>query len=274
MPLDEIRDHLGEIRRLGRLPTPKGMLSARGATNIGDWRMANGFTTRTIPRSEWRPLSMIAGTPNSLREDQGNYGSCSCATITGAANLQRYNRGQKYEPLSWAYLYDQVNGGRDAGSNMGEASGVARTQGIPPMSSYPKCLFRSGRNPTGVPWYKEADAEVTFSNFDEYVTGILMGCLVQHCIDANSLNSFDGDGVARSVGRSPNHSIYSAAVAQVSGKWVLRLVNSWTAGWGPFGDGTCYVTEAQCNAVADTDDGQGHMVPLTADNAVGIPSPS
>lgn len=271
--LDEVRDDLGVIRKLGRLPTPKGMLRARGATNIQDHRASLGLP-RLIPRSEWKPISLVAGTPISLREDQGNYGSCSCATITGCTNLMRFNRGQKTEPLSWAWLYDQVNGGSDRGSNMGEASAVARSHGIPPMSSYPKCLFREGRDPQGVQWYREADLEITFSNFDEYVTGILMGICVQHAIDAGILNNFDNDGVARGVGRSPNHSVYSAGLTQKSGQWVLEMVNSWSGRWGPTGLGWCYLTEAQVNAVADTDDGQGHAVPLSPTENVGIPSPS
>ena len=271
--LIEIVDHNGIARKLGRTPTPAGMMRARGATNICDYRESVGLP-RLIPRSEWKPISFVNNAPTWLIEDQGNEGSCSCATVTGASSRMRYLRGQAIEPLSWPWLYDQVNGGRDAGSNMGEAADVAQRIGVPPMTSYKKCQYRSGRNPQGVQYYKEFDVDVTFSNFDEYVTGLLgHGALIQHAIDAGGLNNFDNDGVCTRSGGSANHSIYSAGLNYLSGKWVLELVNSWRLDFGPFGNGTCYVTERQCNDVASTDDAVGHLVTLAPTGGQGAPNP-
>ena len=259
---DDLRDHLGIVRKLGRTPTPKGMLRGRGATNIQDYRTAAGLPP-LIPRSEWKPISFVQGAPTSLIEDQRQYGSCSCATETGAQNRQRWMRGVPFVPLAWTWLYDQVNGGHDSGSNMGEVGSVARAQGVPPMSSYPDCQFRSGNNPAGVPYYREGVQEITFSSFDEYATGILMGLCVQHAIDAGGrFESFDSSGVSKGQGGNANHSVYSAGLQQVNGAWVLETVNSWTASWGPFGSGYCLTTERQLMNVAAEDDGVGHIVVL------------
>jgi hypothetical protein len=265
--LIDIRDHNGIIRKLGRTETPKGMMKARGATNIADIRAL-------IPRSQWQPISFVKDAPLNLIEDQRQYGSCSCATVTGAANRQRWMRGQKYEPLSWCWLYDQVNGGGDNGSNMGQASEVARRKGVPPMSSYTACQFHANRDPSGVQWWREGDPEVTFSNFEQIVTGILLGICVQHAIDANILGSFDNNGIARGRGRSANHSVYAAGLQQVGGQWVVEMVNSWRTDFGPFGKGYCYLTEAQVNDVAATDDAVGHLVTLDPSATQGMPEPS
>lgn len=257
--IDFIKDHLGELRKLGRLPTPKGMMRAGGATNICDWREKNGLP-RLIPRSQWQPIDFITGYDRELIENQRDYGACSAATETGAQNRQRAMRGKKYERLSWPWLYDQCNGGGDNGSNMGEISRVARKQGVPQYSLYTECKFRSGINPPGAIWYKEGIDEITASNFDEYVTCLLMGILVQHAIDGNSIGRFNGDGVCIDTGRNPNHSVYSAALKFINGLWVLGTVNSWDLPFGPFGEGWCYTTEKQLMAVADTDDAVGHIV--------------
>lgn len=258
--LEEFRDHNNNIRKLGLKPTPKGMLRSRGATNIREWRLNAGLTNAVIPRNQWKATSFTREAPDDLIEDQRSYGACSCATETGAQNRQRWMRGRQYEPLSWCWLYDQVNGGQDSGSNMGEATGVARRVGVPPMASYSDCRFTSGIKPPNSLWYREGQDEVTFSSFEEIVTGILMGILVQHAIDARVLGQFTGDGVAVGNCRSGNHSVYAAGLAQVNDEWVLADVNSWRLEFGPFRKGWCYVTERQINDIISEDEAVGHIV--------------
>ena len=260
MSLPVIRDEHGHERKLGFVHAPPWMLRA-GAVRIGDHREKNGLP-RTIPRSEWMPRDFVTGLTKSLIEDQRNYGSCTAATATGAGARMRWLRGQKFEPLSWAWLYDQVNGGRDAGSNIAAANEVVRRLGVPPMASYPDCQFRAEQYPAGVKWYRES-LEVIVDGFEECAVALQMGMLPQFPIDAGGrFERFDGNGVSTGAGGSPNHSVYAAGIDRIGGQWCLRLVNSWRDTWGPFADGTCWVTEEAVNNCAGNMDGAAHAVTI------------
>lgn len=257
--MDDIQDNAGNVWKLGWKAPSTDQLKLRATkVRLQDYREAAGLPP-LIPRSEWRPCDYITGHPLELIEDQTDIGSCSAFTATGAGNRQRFMRGQPHVKLSGFWLYDQCNGGRDNGSNIGEVNEVVRRMGIPPLDSYPKCLWKSDRNPTGVLYYRE-DVEVTMDTFDELATFLLghVG-LPQFPVDAGNMQRFDGDGIGVGNGRQPNHSVYGAALEYVSGIWVLRGISSWRTSFGPFKNGSWRLTERQVNDCADAEDGNGHI---------------
>lgn len=242
-------------------PSAEAQAARAGVANIQTHRENNGLPP-LIPRSEWIEMSHISAAPKEIIEYQNPYSSCTTATATGAMNCQRLLRGQPFVKLSWQWLYDQVNDGRDKGSNIYRANEVVRRLGIPPLESYPKPTFKANRNPTGVPYYREG-VEIRVDMFDELATAILMGILPQFPVDAGNCQSgFTSEGVGRGNGKSPNHSVYAAGLKQIGGQWYVLGVNSWGATWGPFGNGTWLMTERQINDCDYYTDGIGHAVTL------------
>lgn len=267
MPLDTIRDENGIVRALAYVvpDSAKKMLRA-SRTNIQTIRSNAGLKPLIQPGDpEWREMDLFTGHPQSLLENQGQEGACTAATATGAGSRQRFVRTGQVVKTSWKWLYDQINGGRDAGSNIIDSMGVVETQGTPPADSYTKSLFRANQNPPGVPWYKE-DVAITGSSALEFANIILMGGYAQGPIlVTNSFEKWTGDGVAFGGGApnssGSNHSVYYGILKFLNGdphNWVLGLINSWGL-WGPFKNGLCFVIPKVIDNAATTDDGYGHM---------------
>lgn len=269
MPIDDIRDHLGEVRRLGYIApdSSKEMLRASRA-NIQSLRSL-------IPVAQWQPVDYVTGFPSSLINNQGQLGACTAFSACGASARQRYMRTGQIVPLSGFWVYDQINGGSDNGSNIIDSMGVLESHGAPLASAYTKCQFRVGL-PAGNDWYKE-DVAITVGSSDECATALQLGMLVQAPIlVTKSFESFTGDGVAwgGSAPRSSssNHSIYLAGMKQVGGQWYFILVNSWGANWGPFGNGSCLIPLAAIDNPAQADDGYAHASTLPKSDSTGVPA--
>lgn len=266
MPLDEIRDSSGMIWKLGwRAPDQDQLKLRASGVALQEWREKAGLPG-LIPRPEWKSCDYLTGYPLTLIEDQGQIGSCSAFTATGAGNRQRFMRGMAWEKLSGFWLYDQVNSGHDRGSNIGEVNEVVRRLGIPPLDSYPKCTWHEGQNPSGVQYYRE-EPEITLSSFDEIVTALLMGILPQFPVDAGNMQRFTDEGVGFGHGSNSNHSVYGAGVGWINAQWCVRGVTSWRAEWGPFENGSWWMTERQIADCAVSEDGNGHIVPLSPTNS-------
>jgi hypothetical protein len=270
----EIRDHLGHERKLGWIPPSNGQRKMRASrVSIRTYVANAGGSYDIYNRSNWKPVDFVTNAPRSLIEDQTQLGSCTAFTATGAHCRQRWIRGKKVVRLSGFWLYDQINGGRDAGSNIIDSSEVIRRKGAPPMESYTRCIFRAGQDPVGVEWYKE-DLEITLTDFDDMAVALQVGILPQFPIDAGgNFERFDGNGVSTSRGSNPNHSVYAAGLDYINGVWVLRGVNSWTEDWGPFKDGTWYATERQINDCAGDEDAYGHASVADPATSTNYPAP-
>ena len=273
--LEDIRDHLGEVRRLGYVaPTDLGPRASR--TNIQTLR-SNAGLSPLIPQAQWTQVDFVTGYPLDLIEDQTNLGACTAFSATGAGARQRFMRTGKIVKTSGFYLYDQINGGRDRGSNIIDSMTIVESKGTPPADSYTSCKFREGLDPPGVEWYKE-DLAVTVASSQECATALQSGMLCQAPIlVTNSFENFTGDGVAWG-GKAPsssssNHSIYLAGLKNINGTWYFILVNSWRPSWGPFRNGTCLIPMAAIDNAAMADDGYAHA--STPDpNSSNLPVPS
>lgn len=266
--LDDIRDDSGVVRRLGYVRPDESKKMMRAArTNIQTIRSNANLKPLIQPGDpEWREIDLTVGHPDELWEDQEQEGACTCAAATGSSSRQRYVRTGKVIKLSWRWLYDQINGGRDAGSNIIDSMEVLESKGAPPAESYTKSLFRANQNPPGVTWYQE-DVAITGSSSIEFATMILMGGYAEGPILVNSnFEKWTGDGVAFGGGApnssNSNHAIYLAGIKFLQGdpkNWVFKLINSWGLKWGPFKKGFCYLNPKAIDNAADADDGYGHM---------------
>lgn len=242
--------------------------------NIRDVREMNGLP-REIPASEWVEKDFVTGYPKQLFEDQGELGACTCAAATGSMSRIRYVRGLDETPrkFSWLWLYDQINGGHDNGSNIIQSLHVISSTGVPPAESYTRPLWMPNRNPQNVPFYKE-QLEITVTDSLDCAIALQMNLLPEVPIFVNNMfGKANGDGVAWN-GVAPrngqgNHAIYLAGMKFIHGVWYFVLVNSWSATWGPRRDGTILIPFAGVDNCAYANDGyckayvslQGDLLP-------------
>lgn len=261
-PVPEILDHLGNVRKLAYVAPDLSKVKMRGTTtNIQTIRSNNGMSP-LIASSDYQPVDYVTGYPSGLINDQGQEGACTAASDCGAYQRQFYIRNCQIISLSWQFVYDQINGGQDNGSNIIDSMGVMEGMGTPLMSLYPKSLWVPNKVPPGAAMYKE-DVPVTISTSQEAATALLMGMFVQAPIlVTNNFEQFTSDGIAWN-GKAPrsnqsNHSIYLAGIKQINGVWCFILVNSWGATWGPWKNGACYIPFSAIDNPSQANDGYCH----------------
>lgn len=261
MPVEEIRDHLGNERRLGwKAPDASYARKMRASrTSIQTLREENGLPP-LIPRGEWKPVEFVTGFSTDLINDQRSSSGCTGWSAAGGMMRQRAIRGQEFVRLSGAAIYAQINGGRDDGSNIIDALKAIESKGtcLESEMNFPKIY--ANQIPAGSLRYRE-DVAITLATSEECATAIQMGILPQVPVMAwSGWERWSGDGVAATYSRKGygNHSVYLAGLEFVSGRWYFRMVNSWTKSWGPFRDGTCRLDMAAIDNCAYADDSYGH----------------
>lgn len=254
--MEEYVDGLGQTRMLARLVPEEDQMKMRATMeNFSAYLASRNMSL--IPRSQWRPVSRRKSMGKEWVNDQLRYGACTCAaTVQGFARM-RGLRGRKHVDLSWAYLYDMINGGRDAGSYIIDALRVMQDVGVPLRSSYPLPKFRR------VPENLKAECSrfriaraYTLGTFDEIVTAIMMRGIVIFPIRVGRPNfdRFDGDGVPGFTSGPGNHAVEAdGLVFRSNGEPLLEMPNSWNM-WGPFKDGTCRLTERHIDGCDVPDD--------------------
>ena len=272
-----IIDHEGNTRKLGYLPPHDDSLRMRAAaTNIQTIRQSAGLPP-LIPQADWVPVDRVTGYPTDLIVNQGALGACVTFSDIGAGARMRYIRTGEILVPSAFFVYDQINGGADNGAVITDSLQIMLNIGAPPLASYPKCIFKAGQNPTGVPYYKE-DVAITLTSSAECATAILMGMFPQMPIlVTSSFGNFNANGVAWNGvaprGGSSNHSIYLAGLKQIAGVWYFILVNSWGVSWGPWGNGACLIPLAAIDNPATADDGWAHADTPAPAGTDSVPKP-
>lgn len=230
-------DHLGEPRKLAlQRPTAKPRASA---TNIQTIRVKNG-----LPPLEtvYEKVDYVTNYPLNLINDQRDCSGCTGWSAAGSSMRMRYIRGRKFLRLSGAAIYAQINGGSDNGSNILDAMNVLESTGtcLESDMDYPK-IYKE-QIPVNSLIYREA-VPITLGSAQECATALMMGMLPQVPIMVWSSWENFVDGIAQTYKKEAygNHSVYLAGLEEVKGRWVFRLVNSWTPNWGPFKNGTCFI---------------------------------
>ena len=240
--LEIFTDHTGERRGLACLQPTEDHLKVRaGIPTLTQYLESQGLSL--IPRDKWVEITH----PTMGTEFINNQRSCNGCTGWSAAQAEmrmRAARGFKFVKLSGAYIYSQINGGRDAGSVITDSQMQLMRAGTCTEAEfdYPNIYASQARNIT--PLYKSL-ITVTVSTFDEIGTAIQMGFFPQFGVTVGGIfERFDSDGVAGYTRGMANHSVHGAGMKRAtSGKPIVEMPNTWGAQWGPFGNGKCYLSE-------------------------------
>jgi hypothetical protein len=106
----------------------------------GDRMPLFGEKIKVIPQGEWNGLIGTIDLSSTVVQgiDQGQVGSCACASTTQGLMMVRYLEGQPHELLNHEYIYHYTSGGRDQGSVIGDNIVFARDKGVAPISVWPR----------------------------------------------------------------------------------------------------------------------------------------
>lgn len=247
--LHVVEDMTGEQRKLGWLPpTPQKLTARAGKLSYREWLARRGLTV--LPRSEWKPVDGMSRFDTRFINNQKNCGGCVGWSCASAATKLRYARGYGFQMLSGAYVYAHINGGHDGGAMILDSLTAIQRYGTCLQSTmdFPKIFTRqipSGADAEAAKYKEFIDVQV--NSFDEVCDAVQRGLFPQFPINVGgNFENFDKNGVA-GASRGGNHSVHAAGLQQFGSSWYLWMPNSWGAGWGPFSNGSCYLSE---NAIA------------------------
>jgi len=221
----------GVERVLAMLPTPPA-LRATFAPFVS--------VAPVIPESQWYEISRRDDFGPEFVLDQKNHGSCVGYSSSGALMKARALAGQTYQKLSGSFTYSLINGGRDAGANIGDSLRTLMSAGTCLDSEAGWDAIYPNRYPSSA---KQTAQRFMVSEgyrcdtYEEAVTGLILGyTLVYAVMVGSTFDRFDGEGVI-GYDRGPgNHAVHAFGL-KPSGKWGMMLdgCNSWGLQWGEKG---------------------------------------
>ncbi|CEF48299.1 unnamed protein product [uncultured bacterium] len=218
----------GVPRLLAAIPDPSGRKTAP----------AYSATNEVIPAKDWLPYRRFKSTVPIM--NQGSHGSCVGHGSCTALMRSRDTAGMTFQLLSPTMIYSQINGGRDAGANLGDAATELVKTGTCLMSTFPESqIYRP--SPTAFAEAKRFICRpgMVFScaNFEELVSAWLLGfdAFLSVKVGAN-FGNLNSNGVAPFSPGPGNHCVATGdELISVGGTWYLDLVNSWDTSWGQGG---------------------------------------
>ena len=245
--LPAFRDHTGTVRILACRPPDQYQRS----------RFLGNGVPPICPRSAWQPINRRQDFPWIM--DQDGVGSCTGNGCAGALRRQRRLAGWTDVALSPGCLYAQVNGGQDQGAVISDCLDALLNVGTCAYATVGEQPFFLNQLPAG--WEQEASRfrirlALHATTFDQIASGLVFGWTAPFgFMVGNNFEQWDKYGV---VGHSPgpgNHCVHcDGLVLLPDGRWVLDVVNSWGATWGPFGNGRFYVDQEHLDGGGDQPD--------------------
>jgi len=203
-----------------------------------------------IPRSQWRPYTMRKWVPEIL--DQDGIGACNAFCTVMTLHGTRSRQGLPYRCLSAGWLYGNINGQRDDGSNLEDALQWMTTKGTPYATTVGMLDWRKSSWPRGKEVEEEARLNVFLEaywcpTFDHLASAILSGYWCNTGLwwgdDEPDSNGWLA-GSAR--GRRGGHSVPGIGLHPKPGTtnvWGTETANSWGT---DFGDrGFCKIPESR-----------------------------
>ncbi len=209
-----------------------------------------------IPQSEWRDrlkekvarkaeLSDIRGDVPSL--DQNGQGYCWVYSVGATIMIRRLASGQKYVRPSPHAVACKIKGFRDEGGWCGLGAKFGRDVGFPDESVWPqKSMDRSLDNPET--WKNAAKYKIT-DDWVDLAAAVydqnLSFAMIATCLLLNNPCAVDFNWWG--------HSVCALDLVEVeANSWGIRILNSWTDGWGQRGMGVLRGRQAIPNGAVCT----------------------
>jgi hypothetical protein len=196
-----------------------------------------GESFEPIPESGWQECDWSHVVPEVM--DQDGVGACNAFAATSGLRCQRILSGQPDVRLSPGHLYGLINGGRDAGSLLGDALTTLVDIGVCTTAEVAELAWRRRDWPSGLETvarkYRILEA------FDcptraHIATAIMRGFMVDYGILVGSDFNTASDGwVNEGKGRG-GHAMCGVGLKKrvKNGKtqWGVLTLNSWGTRWG------------------------------------------
>lgn len=252
----QYRDHFGYIRQMGLNEVTPDQFMMRAARQSFQAYLES-IGSKLIPRDQWKPINRRKELGVEFILDQRSSSGCSGYSAAHLLMRLRAMRGMTFQKLSGSFIYSQINGNKDNGSVIVEASRI--------LEDYGTCLESEFNFPNiynkDVPDSARETAKrfklfnfLTCDTFDEAGTALQMGFLPEFPVQVGSnFEKFDNGvcGVAKGYG---NHAVGADGMDFINNKWVLDVPNTWGPKWGPFNNGRAYIAEAAFGGLGGTDD--------------------
>ena len=245
---EAFKDMTGAKRILGAKPADANRKAkAKRLMSFGEFLESQG--SHLIPRDKWVTVEYPEFRLPEWILNQHQTSGCVGFSGASAEEKSRYLRGQPHVKLSGSFHYACINGGRDSGAYILDSMEAGLTIGHVPKSEfdlpkmYPSQITAQVRESAAT---RKTTLAWPIESIDELGTAIQMGLIVQCGVQVDGrFESFDDEGVSRATGRMANHSVHIDGMKQnKSGRWVFHMPNTWGPEWGPFNDGTCYLSDA------------------------------
>ena len=199
-------------------------------------------------KNDWFDLDRRSVCDRSWIKNQGDISSCVGNGGVGTLELSRWYSGQQHIPLSPAFLYAHINGGRDEGAIISDVIGALSEHGTCPFEMlgqrpfYMKQLTADQKK--AAQRFKLAKA-YQCQTHEEAVSALLAGYSLTFGFQVGpNSGKFDKYGVAGHDRGPGNHCVRADGVRKLpDDRWVYDVVNSWGDTWGPFKNGRVFLDE-------------------------------
>lgn len=218
-------------------------------------------------------------------KNQASTNGCTGWAAAGVLERSRVRCGHDPVRLAGAGVWTQLNGGRNVGTNIGDAIGVMQSVGCPPEDLCDDLVVISKRAIPQKAWdaasrFRVAKGEFFWARTEEELgTGILNGFIAGVAVTANGRRGtpwwqLDDEGIVRSGNGGGNHAVGLDDVTLTKRETLkFDMFNSWTTDYGQ--QGRAFLTwKGQLSGPANqtpfylvravSDDPQGHNPPVIA----------
>ena len=214
----------GVERHLGLLPTPPETRKLFAPQSV-----------EIIPQKDWKPISSKAIFGKA--KNQGQQGSCAGASGVKVVEMTIKRETNKDVDLSIGSLYGQINGGRDAGGNLGDAFRALTTVGCCTTSMIGEYDWQAAYRMSAAAKEEcksyRLDEGILCQSREEFFTWLQKGGIGQMGLNANNFTP-DADGFIPGSNRTVNHALVACGMfCDSKGRWWVEGGNSWEDTWGP-----------------------------------------
>lgn len=212
----------------GFIPTPEETQALFSSPNLPN-----------IPESEWQEINRRAYFHQlGWYPDQIDTSGCTGFSSDMCLAKARAIKGQPPIKMSGAYTYSHINGGRDSGSNIGNALLSLKNNGTVPEEV---CDVHKNRDFIYRQNTKQFDAIASrykgdygfkIRTAEEAAIGLQAGGILEFAVKAGrGFGSLDSEGVCSSVTGNANHAVHADGMRKTNGSGWCVDMQTWTARW-------------------------------------------